>query len=104
MKDYDQNQKFNPQEHKPWFQFLRLLGTGVARFLLSAALIIGLWKIIWTYSAFSILDQGQKRFFNFLVTAFSLALGLNLASSLKSIAIKCRWWILSWEKRPLEDV
>jgi hypothetical protein len=104
MKDYDQNQKFNPQEHKPWIQFLRLLGNGFARFLLSAALIIGLWKIIWTYSTFSILDQGQKRFFNFLVTVFSLALGLNLATSLKSVAIKCRWWILSWEKRPLEDV
>jgi len=42
--------------------------------------------------------------FNFLVTALSLALGLNLASSLKSVAVKSRWWILSWEKRPLDDV
>lgn len=42
--------------------------------------------------------------FNFVVTALSLALGLNLASSLKSVAVKSRWWILSWEKRPLEEV
>ncbi len=42
--------------------------------------------------------------FNFLVTALSLALGLNLASSLKSVAVKSRWWILSWEKRPLHEV
>jgi hypothetical protein len=42
--------------------------------------------------------------FNFLVTALSLALGLNLESSLKSVAVKSRWWILSWEKRSLEEV
>lgn len=42
--------------------------------------------------------------FNFLVTALSLALGLNLASSLKSAAVKSRWWILSWEKRSIDDV
>jgi hypothetical protein len=50
------------------------------------------------------LSTSQKRLFNFLVTAFSLALGLNLASSLKSVAVKARWWILSGEKRPLDEV
>lgn len=89
---------------KHWKQFFRLLGAGFLRFLISAGLIAALYELIWWYSSFALLNTSQKRMFNFLVTALSLALGLNLASSLKSIAIKSRWWILSWEKRPLEDV
>jgi hypothetical protein len=100
----DQGRIYEPIPFKPWRQFFHLLGTGFVRFLLTAGLIIALWKIIWTYSTYPILNPGQKRFFNFLVTAFSLALGLNLASSLKSVAVKSRWWILTWEKRPLDEV
>lgn len=88
----------------PGSNFSIYLGTGFKRFLVTAGLIVGLWKIIWTYNKFAVLNTTQKRFFNFFVTAFSLALGLNLASSLKSVSVKARWWILSWERRPLDEV
>jgi hypothetical protein len=89
---------------KHWKQFLDLLASGFFRFLISAGLIVALYELIWRYSSFPVLNTSQKRMFNFLVTALSLALGLNLASSLKSVAVKSRWWILSWEKRNLKDV
>jgi hypothetical protein len=68
------------------------------------ALIVATYEVIWTYSSYTVLDTRQKRLFNFFVTALSMALGMNIAGSLKSVATQCRWWILSWEKRPLQEV
>lgn len=39
-----------------------------------------------------------------LIIGSSLALGLNIASSLKAMAVDFRWWLLSHKKRPLKEV
>lgn len=39
-----------------------------------------------------------------LIVGSSLALGLNIASSLKAMAVDFRWWLLSHKKRPLKEV
>lgn len=100
----DEDGKSQPQEFRYWRQFRDLLLHGFLRFLITVILIVALYEVIWSYNSYPLLRTDQKRVFNFLVTAFSLALGLNLASSLKSIAVKARWWILSWRKRPLDEV
>ena len=101
---YEKYSRNLPQEFDHRKQFIDLFVHGLLRFLITVVLIIILYQIIWSYSQYPMLDSSQKRVFNFLVTALSLALGLNLASSLKSVAVKARWWILSWKKRPLHEV
>jgi hypothetical protein len=50
-----------------------------------------------------IFDNGKKAF-NTLVTGLSMALGISIASSFKSVALSIIWWILSRKKRPIEEV
>jgi len=50
------------------------------------------------------MSSAKKRQFNALITGLSICLGLNIASSLKAMAIELRWWILSRRKRPLHEV
>jgi hypothetical protein len=45
-----------------------------------------------------------RQVFNVLILGASLALGLNIASSLKAMAVDFRWWLLSHKKRPLKEV
>lgn len=39
-----------------------------------------------------------------LIIGASIALGLNIASSLKAMAVDFRWWLLSLHERPLKEV
>lgn len=50
------------------------------------------------------MTETDKQRYNFLVIGLSLALGMNLASSLKSMATDMRWWILSLKRRKLREV
>jgi hypothetical protein len=42
--------------------------------------------------------------FDVINVALSIAFGLNIASSLKEIALDFRWWILSYRRRPTQEV
>jgi hypothetical protein len=60
-----------------------------------------------TYNSLLATIYGQlltKQAFNVLIVGSSLALGLNIASSLKAMAVDFRWWLLSHKKRPLKEV
>ena len=85
-------------------QLRRLLLTGLARWLITAALIGAMYRVIYYYSSLPLMSSAQAKTFNALTTAISIALGLNIASSLKSMALDARWWILSQRRRPLGDV
>lgn len=50
------------------------------------------------------LSEGRKRMFNALTTAISIALGLNLMSAFKDLALNMRWPVLSAKKRNLIEV
>jgi len=63
-----------------------------------------MYGVIYYYQSRSLMNKVQKNTFNTLTTAISIALGLNIASSLKSMAIDARWWILSQRRRPVREV
>jgi hypothetical protein len=51
-----------------------------------------------------VLSENQKRMYNAITTAISIALGLNLMSAFKDLALNMRWPILSAKKRNLVEV
>ena len=50
------------------------------------------------------IDEAHKKIFNAITTGISLALGLNIASSFKDLALNMRWPILSARRRNLNEV
>ncbi|KAG9230054.1 hypothetical protein BJ875DRAFT_168895 [Amylocarpus encephaloides] len=46
----------------------------------------------------------EKKMFNAIITGISIALGLNIASAFKDIALNMRWVILGMKKRSLKEV
>lgn len=88
----------------PRKQLRRLLLDGLARWSLTAMLILCLYLTLWHYSAMEVMSRAQKLQFNGLVTGLSIALALSIASSLKEIALEARWWILSRKKRSIYEV
>jgi hypothetical protein len=51
-----------------------------------------------------IMDENQKRWFNTWTVALSIAMGLNMASSFKEMALNLRWWLLSCSDRNMNEV
>jgi len=51
-----------------------------------------------------VLGEGRKRIYNAITTAISIALGLNLMSAFKDLALNLRWPVLSGKKRNLVEV
>ena len=51
-----------------------------------------------------LLTEKQKRTYNAITTGISIALGLNLMSAFKDLALNMRWPILSAKKRNLVEV
>ena len=52
----------------------------------------------------TVIDEQHKKLFNAVTTGISLALGLNIASSFKDLALNMRWPILSARRRNLKEV
>jgi hypothetical protein len=50
------------------------------------------------------LSLGQKSVFDAIIVAISIALGLNIASALKEVAIHTRWWFLSKRHLHIKEV
>lgn len=85
-------------------QLKQLLLDGFGRWSITALLVLCLYLTLWRYSTKSVMSQAGKLRFNALVTGISIALGLNIASSLREMALEMRWWILSRRKRSLYEV
>jgi hypothetical protein len=90
---------FNPRK-----QLKQLLLDGFGRWSITALLVLCLYLTLWRYSTKSVMSQAGKLRFNALVTGISIALGLNIASSLREMALEMRWWILSRRTRSLYEV
>jgi hypothetical protein len=89
----------------PPSQLRKLLFRGFMKWFITVALIATMGGIMYYY-AFNVrpMTDMDKQKYNFLVLGLSLALGMNLASSLKHMAIDMRWWLLSLTKRNLREV
>ena len=58
---------------------------------------------LYWYSGYPVLSKREKHIFNSIITGLSIALGLNVAGSLKSYAKILRWRFLASEFRTLEQ-
>ena len=89
----------------PPSQLRKLLFRGFIKWFITLALIVTMAGIMYHY-AYDVrpMTDLDKQTYNFLVVGLSLALGMNLASSLKQMAIDMRWWVLSLTKRNLREV
>lgn len=58
----------------------------------------------YQYEKIKILSKSKKRWFNAVTTGLYLTLGLNLAASLKGMAIIVRWKLLARKAHQLEEV
>lgn len=95
-------EEYKAQLHKYTFdpfmrrrQLRKLLFLALTRWLLTASVIGALYGVLVHYSSKEVMIRGKKRTFNAVMTALSITLSLNLASSLKAMAGDMRWWILS---------
>jgi hypothetical protein len=83
--------------------FIQLFLHGLARCIISWILIASFYISLWMYKD-RVISPERKSGFDAITVALSIALGLNIASSLKSIALDLRWWILSKRRRPSQEV
>jgi hypothetical protein len=89
----------------PPSQLARLLFTGFIKWFITVALLAIMGSVMYYY-AYRVrpMTDSDKQTYNFLILGLSLALGMNLASSLKQMAVDVRWWILSLANRNLREV
>lgn len=71
--------------------------------MISWVLIAGFYLSLWLYKD-KVISPGKKSVFDAITVAISIAFGLNIASSLKEVALNLRWWILGSKRRPAQEV
>ncbi|EGR45783.1 uncharacterized protein TRIREDRAFT_81122 [Trichoderma reesei QM6a] len=94
--DVQRNESFSSEHFKRWNQFKRLFLACVLRWAVTAVLVVGAYLVLWQYSLKEAMVSKKKKEFNTLIIAISIALGLNIASSMKHMVRELRWWMLSW--------
>lgn len=87
---------FSDEYFKRRNQLKRLLFACLVRWFMTALLVMGTYLVLWRYSRKAAMISNKKKEFNTLIIALSIALGLNIASSLKHLVRELRWWVLSW--------
>jgi hypothetical protein len=76
----------------------------VKRWILTAILLGAIFVTVKVFANLTIFGEDLKRWFNGITTGLSICLGLNYASSMKSMAIDARWKILSKEPHTAREV
>lgn len=84
-------------------KFRELLLPGLASWLVSLLLMGAFFATVSLFQQ-QVMSPRKKSLFDTITTILSLALGLNIASSLRAIYLNLRWWILTIEKRPAREV
>lgn len=105
--DLHSNPHIDSHPHVRWHDYRqsrdRLFVNGFSQFLVTCVLAGLLVAILDAYSLKHALNTTQKHAFNALMTGFSIALGINLASSLRSYATLLRWRLLASAWLTLEE-
>lgn len=83
--------------------FFRLLVSGILRWAITILLMGGFYLAIQLYQN-RVISSKSKSTFDAIIVGISIAFGLNIASSLKAIALDLRWWVLGMKKRASEEV
>ncbi len=85
-------------------QLWHILAGSTIRWLITAGLCAAyiISTRIWQFKGAQ--NENQKRLYNTITTGISIALGLNVASAFKDMALNMRWPILSRRRRNLVEV
>lgn len=96
--------EFQPYKDNTGRQLRHILVAGSARWAITAVMCICYVAatLIWKHKPAQ--SEGSKRVYNTITTGISIALGLNIASAFKDMALNIRWVILSNRKRNLVEV
>jgi len=97
-------QKELMRNHSPSKQFIHLIGKILLRWLVSLTLAAMMVVAFYEFEKLHILNTKAKRWFNALSTGLYLTLGLNLAASLKGMAILVRWKLLARKRHQLQEI
>ena len=76
----------------------RVLLHGLARCAISWIIIAGFYLSLWLFKD-RVISPRMKSGFDAINIALSIAFGLNIASSLKAVALDLRWWIVDLRQR-----
>ncbi|ESZ89893.1 hypothetical protein SBOR_9718 [Sclerotinia borealis F-4128] len=93
-----------PYKSKTGKQFWHILLKSLARWLITLVLCIAYIFALRVWNRKGTVTETSKRVFNALTTGISIALGINIASSLKDMALNARWPILHARKRNLIEL
>lgn len=76
-------------------QLRQMMVLALLRWAMTATLVSSIYGVLISYSQREAMPTRKKSEFNALVIGLSIALGLNIASSLKADVGRLRWWLLS---------
>jgi len=98
------SEEFQPYKDNTTRQLRHILLDGSARWAITALMCVAYAgaTIIWQHK-FAV-SENSKRLYNTISTGVSIAMGLNVASAFKDMALNMRWVILSNRKRNLIEV
>ncbi|TQS34732.1 hypothetical protein Golomagni_04874 [Golovinomyces magnicellulatus] len=82
----------------------KLISSFLGRYLITISLSAGYILAVATWLNKSAVSATEKKIFNSIVTGISIALGLNLSSALRDIALILRWPILALGKQKLSEL
>ncbi|APA07111.1 hypothetical protein sscle_02g018810 [Sclerotinia sclerotiorum 1980 UF-70] len=93
-----------PYKSKTGKQFWHILLKSLARWLITLILCIAYLVALRVWNQKGTVTETSKRIFNAITTGVSIALGINIATSLKDMALNARWPILHARKRNLYEL
>jgi hypothetical protein len=96
--------EFQPYKDNTGRQLRHILIAGSARWAITAVMCFAYAAatIIWQHKPAQ--SETSKRLYNTITTGVSIALGLNIASAFKDMALNMRWVVLSNRKRNLIEM
>lgn len=92
------------KEFHPRRQLWRLIVAGLSTWAMTIVICVGIYATLIWYSSQQVFPKQQMFVYYTLITALSIALGLNIASSLKAMAQNIRWWVLSRRMWTLQEM
>lgn len=103
LVDSDDGQKRLAKTFSSSKQLHKLFRDGFILWIRTAVLLGFLAFTLWNNGKRAVMGVAEKMMFNTFMTALSIALGLNIATSLNAMGLNLRWWILSRKNRVLSE-
>jgi len=85
-------------------QLQKLLWKGFLLWLRTLLVLFLLGMTLCGFHKKPVMSKGEKEWFNMIMTALKVALGLNIAAALNDMANNMRWYFLSRAPRSLAEV